>query len=147
MTTSAVLLAHLAVTCFLAGLIWVVQLVHYPLFGAVERSGFAAFEAEHSKRITWIVAPSMALEAVLGVSLLLLPAAEVARGPAWLGLGLLAVVWGSTAFVQVPCHQRLGAGYDAAVHRRLVRTNWLRTAAWTARALLAAQLVAARLAG
>ena len=34
----ALLLVHLAATWFLAGLIWVIQLVHYPLFAAVERA-------------------------------------------------------------------------------------------------------------
>jgi hypothetical protein len=49
---------------------------------------------------------------------------------------LLAVIWISTAFVQVPCHEQLSQGFDKAVHQRLVWTNWLRTAAWSLRALL-----------
>jgi hypothetical protein len=47
-----------------------------------------------------------------------------------------------TVAVSVPLHARLGEGYDDALARRLVATNWLRTAAWTAGTCCAAVLVA-----
>jgi hypothetical protein len=59
------------------------------------------------------------------------------------GTALVAVVWGSTFLLQVPCHNRLARGRDDAAIRRIVATNWLRTAAWTARAVLALWLVVA----
>jgi hypothetical protein len=37
---------------------------------------------------------------------------------------------------QGPAHGRLAEGFDASVHAVLVRTNRIRTAAWTALALL-----------
>ncbi|HEX2205610.1 MAG TPA: hypothetical protein VHG91_20025 [Longimicrobium sp.] len=46
------------------------------------------------------------------------------------------MVWLSTALLQVPMHGRLERGFDAAAHRRLVATNWVRTVAWTARGVL-----------
>jgi hypothetical protein len=48
---------------------------------------------------------------------------------------------GSEVGVSVPCHQRLSAAYDDAVLDRLVRTNWYRTAAWTAGGTVAAAMV------
>jgi hypothetical protein len=59
--------------------------------------------------------------------------------PLWLaaaGLGLLAVIWLSTALLQSPRHRELGAGFDAASHRFLVASNWLRTACWSVRGLV-----------
>jgi hypothetical protein len=53
----------------------------------------------------------------------------------------VALVWLSTAFVQVPLHARLSAGFDTRAHRRLVATNWVRTLSWTARGLLALWMV------
>jgi hypothetical protein len=56
--------------------------------------------------------------------------------PAWLpllGLTLLAGIWASTFFLQVPCHLKLSTGWDAATHRFLVQSNWIRTVLWTAR--------------
>ena len=56
--------------------------------------------------------------------------------PAWsvvLGAALVGVIWASTAFVQVPLHSALGGAFDGDAHGKLVATNWVRTAAWTAR--------------
>ena len=60
----------------------------------------------------------------------------------WVGVGLLAGAWLSTALIQVPCHRRLERGFDAAAHARLVRTNWIRTALWSARGIVALVLLA-----
>ena len=56
---------------------------------------------------------------------------------------LLAAIWVTTALVQVPLHRRLSEGYDASSGRRLVTTNWLRTALWSGRGLLVAGMVVA----
>jgi ABC-type bacteriocin/lantibiotic exporter with double-glycine peptidase domain len=62
---------------------------------------------------------------------------------AWIGLALVGVIWMSTWIWQVPAHRRLEAGFDAAVHVQLTRTNWVRAAAWTARSVIALALAAA----
>ncbi len=90
------LLGHVGATLFMVGLIWFVQVVHYPLFGHVGGEGFV----------------------------------------------LLAVVWLSTALLQVPRHTTLGSGFDAAAHRFLVASNWLRTVCWSAHGLLVLWMVA-----
>ena len=35
----------------------------------------------------------------------------------------------------------MNQGFDAAVHRRLVRTNWIRTVGWTLRGALAVAML------
>lgn len=134
----AVFLVHLLATLAMLGVIWVVQLVHYPLFAGVGMEGFAAYEADHQARITWIVGPLMLLELASAVAL---AAGLRPEGvPLWMplaGLGLLGVIWLSTAFLQVPLHTTLGGGFDADAHTRLVATNWVRTVAWSLRAGLA----------
>ena len=52
------------------------------------------------------------------------------------GISLVAVIWLSTAFIQVPCHNRLVDGFDEEAHSRLVGSNWIRTVAWTIRGVL-----------
>ena len=134
---AAALLVHAAATVGMAGVIWFVQVVHYPLFGSIAPERFADFESAHRRRTTWVVAPLMLAELATAVTLVVRPPRG---GPPWappVGLGLLALVWLSTFAVQVPLHETLTRGFDATAHRRLVRTNWLRTAAWTARAALA----------
>ena len=58
----------------------------------------------------------------------------------WVGLTLLAVVWGSTFFLQVPAHEKLASRFDATTHRRLVRSNWIRTVGWTFRGILVCRM-------
>jgi hypothetical protein len=120
-------------TLMLAGLIWTIQIVHYPLLARVGADVFIAYEREHCTRITWVVAPLMFLELTSNLALAYLSGWD----PNVCGrLGLVFIIWFSTAFIQVPLHRRLGAGYDASAIRSLVRTNWIRTAAWSARATI-----------
>lgn len=131
------LLTHAAATLFMFGVIMIVQVVHYPLFARVGVDGFAAYEAAHTRLITFVVFPAMVIE--LGTALLLVwqaPAA-VPAWQVWAGLVLVGVIWLSTALLQVPLHGTLARGFDAAAHARLVGTNWIRTAAWAGRSVLA----------
>jgi hypothetical protein len=51
---------------------------------------------------------------------------------------LMALAYGTTAFVSVPLHERLTATYDDDSHRRLASMNWIRTFAWACRGLVVA---------
>ena len=133
----ALLVAHAALTLCLCGLIWTIQVVHYPLFARVGADRYAAYQAGHQSRITALVAPLMLAE--VGTAALL-----VYRCPGtltWLGAALLAVVWLSTGLLQVPLHSKLERGFDAVAHRRLVASNWVRTIAWSARGLVVVRLL------
>ena len=135
---------HLAATAAMTGLIWFVQVVHYPLFSLVGAEGFGTYETTHQRRTSLVVGPFMAVEGALGLWFLADPPADIGRALPFVGCVLLAVIHASTVFLQVPAHGRLGAGHDAAVIRRLVRTNWIRTIGWSARAVVSiAMLVAA----
>ena len=137
------LLAHAAATVFMVGLIWFVQVVHYPLFADVGREGFAAYHASHSRRTTWVVGPVMAAEALCALLLVARRPPGVPLGLALAGLVLLGVVQAGTAFLAVPRHGVLGGGSDERSYALLVATNWLRTAGWTARGVLALAMVGA----
>ncbi len=120
-------------TWFLVGLIWTIQVVHYPLFGAVGADRFVSYEAAHSRLITLVVAPMMFVELAGSVALVMSRPLETPAWIAWIGLFLVVIIWCSTAFVQVPVHARLAAGFDAEAHAQLVSTNWIRTVAWSIR--------------
>lgn len=136
------LLVHAGATLYMAGLIWFVQLVHYPLFARVGAAGFASYEAAHQRCTTFAVGPPMAIEALTALALAFRAPAGAAPWVPWLGLALLAATWLSTALLQVPRHRELARGFDARAHRSLVATNWLRTVLWTARGVLALALLA-----
>jgi hypothetical protein len=65
-----VLLAHAASTLVMVGVIWFVRVVHYPLFEQVGKAAFAAYETAHARLTTWVVAPTMLVEALTGGLLL-----------------------------------------------------------------------------
>lgn len=135
--------AHLLATAAMVGLIWFVQIVHYPLFDRVPAAGFAAYEREHVRRTGWVVGPLMGVEAITAGVLAFWPPSGIPYAVPVVGLALLSLVWLSTLFLQVPEHRRLLARPDGEAVRRLVRGNWIRTIAWTIRAPLAAWMVAA----
>jgi hypothetical protein len=130
------LLLHSAATLFMTGLVWFVQVVHYPLMHRVGASGFARYEAEHARRTSPVVAPVMLFELASGVWLALEPPARIGATPLLLNAAILAVLWISTFWLQLPAHRDLAEGYDRSTVIRLVASNWIRTAAWTLRALL-----------
>jgi hypothetical protein len=131
------LLFHFGITSYLVGLIWVIQVVHYPLFREVGSDNFPHYERSHTQRISWVVALPMMAEAICAVSLVFVLRSGPLALYAWLGIGLLSVIWLSTATLQMPCHERLSRGFDPVTHRRLVASNWIRTAAWTVRGVIA----------
>ena len=124
---------HLLSTGFMCGLIWFVQIVHYPLFKRVPESGFVAYEQAHTRLTGWVVLPVMLAELGTAVLLSFNPVEILPAGPARLNLAGLVLIWLSTFFLQVPLHQRLSKRFDARDHRHLVMTNWIRTVLWTLR--------------
>ncbi len=124
--SSLLALGQLASTLPLVGLIWTIQVVHYPLFGAVGEAGFVGYHARHSTRISVVVIPLMLVELVTTIG-----SVAVGISP-WTSLIPVVVVWATTFLISVPLHGRLGTGFDPRAHRALVVTNWIRTAAWTA---------------
>jgi len=132
-----VLLGHTASTLYMVGAIWVIQIVHYYLFNMVGREAFPSYHEAHTLLITPIVGFPMLLEALTAVLLLVDPPPHVPLLLPILGLGLVGLVWFSTLFIQVPLHNALALHFDQASYEALVASNWLRTAAWTLRGLLA----------
>lgn len=111
---------ELLISFALVVLIWIIQILHYPSFRFIEKEIFPSFEQFHTKRISYIVIPLMLSELFLSII-----------DPKPFVLSLLILIWGSTFFIQVPCHEKLKNGFDENVISRLIFTNWIRTILWT----------------
>lgn len=134
MSSTAILVANFAATCFMVGLIWIIQIVHYPMFNRVGPDQVVSYAQIHTRLITGVVGPPMLIE--MGTSVWLALSGSVPRFPAalwWIGLAALVLIWLSTWFLQVPCHEKLCQAFDPEIHRQLVRTNWIRTILWSFR--------------
>lgn len=133
MSLELIFLINGATSIFLCGLIWVIQLVHYPSFHFVEDSRFIDFQAFHTQRIDYIVMPLMSIE--LGTS-----------GAMWwfsnymeltsFGFYIVLMIWIATALFSVPNHNKLEKSKDEGAINALVNTNWIRTFLWTVKAAL-----------
>ena len=146
-TDLIVLTVALGATWAMAGVIWVIQVVHYPIFDAVERgegdTAWVRFGERHRSSISFVVGPFMALEGATGLWIVADPPGDASRILPLVALALMGVAYGVTALVSVPLHERLTATFDADAHRRLVTTNWWRTAAWTVRGVVLGVLLVA----
>lgn len=126
-----ILVIHLFCTFFMTGLCWFVQVVHYPLFRAVDPDDFPAYERKNF--ITILVAgPVMAVELLTALWLTFISTGNWA----YLNLGLFALICLSTVVWQVPIHLKLRNSADSALITKLIRTNWVRTICWTLRSAL-----------
>jgi hypothetical protein len=124
-------IANLSLSWGLMVLIWLVQIIIYPGFIRIPGSEFRQYHAWYMRRIAVIVSPLMVAElTAVAAWLYFQPQAR----PAYFSAAAVFTVWGSTLALQVPIHRRLQHGKDAALIRRLVATNWIRTAAWSAKA-------------
>ena len=130
------LLAHVAATWTMIGLIWFVQIVHYPLFAQVGTDLFSEYEAAHNRLTTWVVGPPMLVEGATALVLLLSKPKSILSGQLWFGVLLLFLIWTSTALLQVPQHEILTRGFTAEAYGFLVTSNWVRTVVWTLRSVL-----------
>ena len=136
-----VLTAHLVSACIMVGVIWFVQLVHYPLLAVVPVESAKQVAEKHQKWTGIVVGPPMAVE---GVSTLILWAntpSGVWWWLTWANGACLAVALLCTIFLSVPRHARMVDAPDAQVGKELVLTNWPRTIAWTMCGLLAAVML------
>jgi hypothetical protein len=135
------LLVHLFATSALTGLIWTIQIVHYPLFAQVSADRFVGYEQSHSFRVSTLVGPLMGVELICALLIVWKLPTGTSATVGWAALGVLLLVHLCTMVFSVPAHTVLGLGFSADAHQRLVQTNWIRTIGWSVRAAIAAYML------
>ncbi|MBY0515518.1 MAG: hypothetical protein K2P81_01325 [Bacteriovoracaceae bacterium] len=123
------LLIHFFASTAMMGLIWLVQLVHYPAFRFVDEKDYISFALFHTTQITWVVAPLMIAE--LFSAFLMSFDSSVTLWVKIVSIICLVAIWLSTVFFQIPQHSVLALGKNLEAIENLVTTNWIRTIAWT----------------
>ena len=129
-----VLLGHLIFTSIMTGVIWVIQIVHYPSFHFIEKELYTAFQKFHMNKISIIVIPIMLAELITGMMLFL---DKSSKSPLLIiSFVILVLIWLITGVFFSKAHNELIAGYQELVVNQLVAMNWIRTLLWTLRLLL-----------
>ena len=119
-------------TSVMVGVIWVIQLLHYPSFHFINEKKYIEFQHFHMQRISFIVVPVMLIE--LASALLL--SYFFRSSLTIILLALLLGIWGITFIFFTNLHQKLTNGYDPSIVDRLVQINWYRTALWSLRLII-----------
>ena len=119
-------------TSLMVGVIWVIQLLHYPSFNFINDKKYIEFQHFHMQRISFIVIPAMLIE--LASALLL--AYFFRSSLIIILLALLLGVWAITFIFFTNMHQKLTDGYSQNIVDRLVQINWSRTILWSLRLII-----------
>ena len=130
----SMLAIHLVLASIMVGVIWVIQLVHYPSFRFTDREKYVSFQIFHMRNISFIVVPVMILEFLSGLLLVLYHSNH--ESLLRISFILLLIIWLVTALFFAQIHQKLSKGYDETLVRNLVSLNWIRTLLWTIRSFL-----------
>lgn len=127
-------LTNLACSLIMVGVIWFVQIVHYPSFNKVSVDDFQQFHSFHVLRTGFVVIPFMLGELVTSTLLSFgsFPLAYLHQ----VGLILVILIWLSTFLIQLKTHKKLNQKIYAPDLVFLMKSNWIRTVLWSIKAVL-----------
>ncbi len=133
---SFIFLVNLVLSFVAVGLIWTIQLVHYPSMRFIPKEQFLAYHKFHSLRISLIAMPLMIIELITSFLLLYQNFNNVIQKIFLINLVLVVLIWLSTFLIQVPLHNVLSKEKNSKIISKLILSNWFRTILWTARSIL-----------
>ena len=123
---------HFLSTSLMVGIIWVIQLLHYPTFHFIKESDYEKFQHFHMQRISFIVIPVMVLELFSAFILVY----YIRSNLLILCLIILLFIWLITFVFFTKLHQSLIDGYNKTIVDKLVKINWSRTVLWSLRLII-----------
>ena len=123
---------NIAISWGLLLLIWLVQIIIYPGLSRIPSKDFVNYHSWYVKRISTIVLSLMIGEVIITIGWLMLENYSFYSSTSAF---LVFIIWLSTFSLQVPIHKHLQSGKDDTCISRLVTTNWIRTIAWSLKAI------------
>lgn len=136
MVSWVIFIFHLAASFMMIGIVWLVQVINYPLFRMIPKDLFARFYQAHLDRSQWVIVPLMLTEFCTGAFLLLWPITQVSYWLYQLNFALIVAIWLETFFMQLPIHRLLQKNHSLEAIDKLISSNWLRTFTWSIHGLV-----------
>ena len=133
---SFIFLFNLVLSFIAVGLIWTIQLVHYPSMRYISKDKFPKYHNFHSIRISILAMPLMLAELVTSIMLWYQNFNNAIQAVFLINLIIVVFIWFSTFLIQVPLHNTLSKEKDTKKLSKLICTNWVRTILWTGRSVL-----------
>ena len=133
---SFIFLFNLVLSFIAVGLIWTIQLVHYPSMRYISKNKFPEYHNFHSIRISILAMPLMLAELVTSIMLWYQNLNNAIQAIFLINLIIVVLIWFSTFLIQVPLHNALSKEKNTEKISKLIYTNWIRTILWTSRSIL-----------
>ena len=127
------LMIHIISTSIMVGVIWVIQLVHYPSFKYVNESDYINFQKYHMSNISYIVFPVMFTELITALIILFFGEKSLFFV---LSLICLFLIWVITGVLFTKYHSILKEGKDLMIIEKMIKANWIRALLWTMRLIM-----------
>jgi len=127
------LMIHIISTSIMVGVIWVIQLVHYPSFKYVNESDYIIFQKYHMSNISYIVFPVMFTELITALIILFFGEKSLFFV---LSLICLFLIWVITGVLFTKYHSILKEGKDLMIIEKMIKANWIRALLWTMRLIM-----------
>ena len=124
---------HIISTSIMVGVIWVIQLVHYPSFKYVNESDYIIFQKYHMSNISNIVFPVMFTELITALIILFFGEKSLFFV---LSLICLFLIWVMTGVLFTKYHSILKEGKDLTIIEKMIKANWIRALLWTMRLIM-----------
>lgn len=149
MKTPWVFIAAFVLAFYTTGAGFIESFVNYPSWQLIGEAEFIAYHRFISPRVLLLLVLPALLCTVFTIAMLWSRPVAIPAKAVWLSLALQAVVWISTATLQVPIQLELGSnGLSIDLIERLIRTNlWLRRIPQGLAALLFVWMMARTLRG
>jgi len=132
MISWVIFIIHLVSSFMMIGIVWLVQVINYPLLSLVPEQFFSAYYRSHLLKSQWIIVPLMVLEAATGGLLLIFPIVQVAYWLYQINFALIVLIWLETILMHLSVHRQLKERHSKAAIENLTRIGWLRTITWSA---------------
>lgn len=137
-----ILILCLLASGYCMGVVWIAQLVDYPLYLAVPPSSFPAYFAKFNEAIVFPVIFALSVGWIISVVLILNRPREIPAWAAWSAAGLALLGFIASAAFEFPYNQQLMAeGFNEAAINAKITGNWFRLVPWTIQAGLVAWMV------
>jgi hypothetical protein len=129
------LLFALFSSTFSAGIAWLLQMMHYPLFAEIGGREFHDYHRRHARLSHWVVQGPQLLALVAAGLLIGWKPWGITDTFLYLNLSLILLGYLSRFFLIRPMHRHLSQhGYANWTIKRLALLQWLPTLLWTASA-------------
>jgi len=125
------LLFNLTSTLLIAGVLWFVQLVHYPLFNEIPAKNMVNYGYYHIQKISGIINLLFIVDFTTIVFLLLLVNSDLSATLMIINIAIFGFIVILTRITFLPIHQKLSKNPNSFLISKLINLNWIRTLVWS----------------